>query len=118
MLCDINMPEGGIHRTVVGPSLVYGAETWSTTKTQEKRLEVNEMRMLQWMCGVTRKDAIRNEHVRGSVKVAPVAKKITMKRLKWNRHVKGDQKYSIAPCRLNCYIYVAPFTIQTRLVMK
>ena len=31
---------------------------------------------------------------------------------------KGDQKYSIAPCRLNCYIYVAPFTIQTRLVMK
>ena len=32
--------------------------------------------------------------------------------------LKGDQKYSIAPCRLNCYIYVAPFTIQTRLVMK
>ena len=33
-------------------------------------------------------------------------------------NIKGDQKYSIAPCRLNCYIYVAPFTIQTRLVMK
>ena len=29
------------------------------------------------MCGVTTKDKIRNEHVRGSVKVAPVTKKIT-----------------------------------------
>ena len=35
------------------------------------------MRMLRWMCGVTKKDKIRNEHVRGSVKVAPVTYKIT-----------------------------------------
>ena len=28
--------------------------------------------MLRWMCGVTNKDKIRNEHVRGSVTVAPV----------------------------------------------
>ena len=44
----------------------------------EKRLEVNEMKMLRWMCGVTKKDNIRNVHVRGSVKVAPVTKKITV----------------------------------------
>ena len=37
-------------KTVVRPALVYGAETRSTTKHQEKRLsEVNEMRMLRWM---------------------------------------------------------------------
>ena len=35
------------------------------------------------MCGVTTKEQIRNDHVRGSVKVAPVTmKKITEKRLK------------------------------------
>ena len=43
-------------------ALVCGAETWSTTKRQEKRLDVNEMRMLRWMCVVTKKDKIRNEH--------------------------------------------------------
>ena len=37
---------------------------------------------------VTKKDQIRNEHVRGSVKVALVTKKITEKRLKWYRNVK------------------------------
>ena len=52
------------------------AEIWSTMKNQEKRLWVNDMGMLQWMCGVTKKDNIRNEHVRESVKVAPVTKKI------------------------------------------
>ena len=44
--------------------------------------------MLQWMCGVIKKDKIRNEHVRGSVKVAPVTTKVTEKRLEWYRHVK------------------------------
>ena len=77
-----------IYRTVVRSSLLYGAETWSTTKSKEKSLEVNEMRMLCWMCGVTKKDDIRKEHVRGSVKVAPVTKKITEKRLKWYGHIK------------------------------
>ena len=46
------------------------------------------MRMLRWMCGVTKKDKIRNEHVRGSVKVSTVKKKITEKRLKWYGVVK------------------------------
>ena len=41
------------------------------------------MRMLRWMCGVTKKDKIRNDHVGGSVKVALVTKKITEKRLNW-----------------------------------
>ena len=37
---------------------------------------------------VTEKDSIRNEHVRGSVKVAPVTKKVTEKRLKKGRRAR------------------------------
>ena len=58
-----------------------GLERVLTTKIRENRLEVNEMRMLRWMCRITNKDKIRNEHVRGSVKLAPVTKNITYKRL-------------------------------------
>ena len=32
---------------MVRPALVSGAETWATTKSQEGRLEVNEMMMLR-----------------------------------------------------------------------
>ena len=40
------------------------------------------MRMLRWMCGVTKKDNIRNKHVRGCGKVASVAKKTMEERRK------------------------------------
>ena len=55
-----------VYKTVVRKALLYGAETWATTRGQEARLEVNEMRMLRWMGGVTRRDKIRNEHMTGT----------------------------------------------------
>ena len=45
------------------------------------------MMMLPWMCGVTRKYKIRNEHIRGTTRVAQASKKITERRLIWYRHV-------------------------------
>ena len=63
VLGDRRMPvklKGKVYKTVIRPAMLYGAETWATTKIQEKRVGVTEMRMLRWMCGVTRKDKIRN----------------------------------------------------------
>ena len=56
VLCDRRMNvniKGRVYRILVRPSLVYEAETWALKKAQENKLEVAEMRMLRWMCGVT-----------------------------------------------------------------
>ena len=37
--------------------------------------EVNKMRMLRWMCGVTRRDNTQNEHIRGTSRVVRASKK-------------------------------------------
>ena len=79
-------------QSVSRPAMLYGAETWATTKRQEKRIEVTEMkkkkmRMLRWMCGVTREDKIRNEHIRGTTRVAQASKKIIDRILNWYGHV-------------------------------
>ena len=41
------------------------------------------MRMLRWMCGVTKLDKIRNERIRGTTNVGEIAKKVQERRLKW-----------------------------------
>ena len=90
ILCDKRISakvKGKFYKSVVRPTMLYGAETWPIKKEQERRMEVAEMRMLRWMCGVTRKDKIRNELIRGTVKVLEVSKKVQERRLKWFGHV-------------------------------
>ena len=40
---------------------MYGAETWDLKKAQEHKSEVAEMRMLRWMCGVTKLNKIQRK---------------------------------------------------------
>ncbi|XP_068231838.1 uncharacterized protein [Palaemon carinicauda] len=79
VLCDRKIGvklKGKVHRTVVRPAMIYGAETWAINKTEEKKLDVAEMRMLRWMCGVTRRDVIRNEIIRGTTRLRKLSDKI------------------------------------------
>ena len=80
--------KGKVYKTVVRPALLYGAKTWATTRGQEARLELNDVRMLRWMCGVTRSDHIQNEHIRGTTRVVQASREITEQRLKWYGHVR------------------------------
>uniref|UniRef100_M1CSS5 Reverse transcriptase n=1 Tax=Solanum tuberosum TaxID=4113 RepID=M1CSS5_SOLTU len=51
-------------------------------------MKVAEMRMLRWMCGLPRRDMVRNEVILAKVEVASMADKRREVRLTWFGHVK------------------------------
>ena len=74
--------------------MVYGLETVAVTKKQVEEMEVAEMKMLRFAMGVTRKDMIRNEHIRSTAKVERLGMKMREGRLRWYGHVmRRDQEY-------------------------
>ena len=100
VLCDKRISarlKGKVYKSVVRPALLYSSETWPMKRAQERRMEVAEMRMLRWMCGATRRDRIKNDYIRGTVKVAEVTKKMQERRLQWFGHVMRKEEESV--CR-------------------
>ena len=74
--------------------MMYGLETVAVTKKQVKEMKVAEMKMLRFAMGVTRKDKIRNEYIRGTVKIEWYGMKMREGRLRWYGHVmRRDQEY-------------------------
>ena len=97
VICDKRLParvKGKVYNSVVRPAMVYGLETVAVTKKQVEEMEVAEMKMLRFTMGVTRKDKIRNEHIRSTVKVERLGMKMREGRLRWYGHVmRRDQEY-------------------------
>lgn len=61
VLCDYQINaklKGKLYKTVVRPAMVYGSETWPLKRTWERKLEV-KMKMLRWICGMTKMDKIK-----------------------------------------------------------
>ena len=97
VICDKRLParvKGKVYSSVVIPAMVYEIETVAVTKKQIEEMEVAEMKMLMFVIGVTRKDKIRNEYIRGTVKVERLGMKMREGRLRWYGHVmRRDQEY-------------------------
>ena len=97
VICDWRLParvKGKVYSSVVRPAMVYGLETVAVTKKQVEEMEVAEMKMLRFAMGVTRKDKIKNEHIRSTVKVERLGMKMRENRLRWYGHVmRRDQEY-------------------------
>ena len=97
VICDRRLPariKGKVYSSVVRPAMVYGLETVAVTKKQVEEMEVAGMKMLRFAMGVTRKDKIRNEHIRSTVKVERLGMKMREGRLRWYGHVmRRDQEY-------------------------
>jgi hypothetical protein len=90
VLCDPRVPlklNNKFYRTVIQPAMLYGAERWPTKRRHVQQLSVAKMRMLQWICGHTRRDRFRNDDIRERLGVAPVEEKLVQHRLRWFGHI-------------------------------
>ena len=81
-----------MYKSVVRPAMLYGMETVPLTERQVEKLEVAELKMVRWAMGVTRKDKIRNEYVRGTAKIEKLEDKLRNARLRWYGHVKRREE--------------------------
>jgi hypothetical protein len=72
-----------IYRTAIRLAMLYGAECWPTKKRHVQQLSVTEMRMIQWICGNTRRDRIQNNDMHERLGVIPVKEKLEQHRLRW-----------------------------------
>ena len=95
VLCDRKLSarvKGKMYKSVVRPAMLYGMETVAVTERQVGKIEVAELNMVRWALGVTRKDKIRSEYVRGTSKIAKLGDKLGNARLRWCKHVKRREE--------------------------
>ena len=60
-----------LERCVI-PVMIYGAQTWSTTKLQTKKLQVAQRKMERMILGIRKKEKITNTHVRKITKIRDI----------------------------------------------
>ena len=76
-----------LYTTIIRPVLLYGAESWTVGKKEERMLEATEMRMLRRIKGVTLKDRERSENIRKKLGVNDINEKVREIRMRWYGHV-------------------------------
>ena len=95
VLCDRKLSatvKGKMYKSVVRPAMLYGMETVAVTEKQVEKMEVAKLKMVRWALGVTRKDKIKHEYVRGTAKMAKLRDKLRNARLRWYGHVKRREE--------------------------
>ena len=80
-----------VYKTVIKPTMTYGAECWAVRKKDENRLHVAEMRMLRWI----RNDHVRNTIIQEDAKLCQMSTFLRQKRLHWYGHVKRREEKKI-----------------------
>jgi len=72
---------------IARPLLLYGSETWVTTKRDMTRLEAAEMRFLKCVTGYTRLDKIRSEVIRKEPEISGIQNVILKYKQNWINHL-------------------------------
>jgi len=75
------------YKVVARRTLLYGSETWVTTKRDMTCLEAAEMRFLRSVKGYTRLDKIRSENIRKELEIPGIQDVRTKYKQNWINHL-------------------------------
>ena len=85
-----------VYNSTVVSVLLYGAETWALTRTQEKKLDGFDSRSLRRIMGIRWQQRVSNEELRRRTKQPPVTSLLKKKRLRWLGHTMRMEESRIA----------------------
>jgi hypothetical protein len=74
------------YKVLARPTLLYGSETWVTTKRDMTGLEAPEIRFLRIVKGYTRLDKIRSEIVRKELEISGIQEVSIKRKQNWVNH--------------------------------
>ena len=71
-----------IYKTVIKPTMTYGAECWTMKKKDEMLVNKTEMKMFLWIQCVSLREHKRNEEIREAATVQPITTHLMQKQLR------------------------------------
>ena len=69
-----------VYKTMIEPTLTYGAESWVLKEREKQRVQAAEMRVLRKIAGVRRIDHVRNEDIRAQLRQEGVVEQVGRER--------------------------------------
>ena len=76
-----------VYKTMIEPTLTYGAESWVLKEREKQRVQAAEMRVLRKIAGVRRIDHVRNKDIRAQLRQEGVVEQVGRKREVWKKKV-------------------------------
>jgi len=67
--------------------MLHGSETWLVRKENEVALQLAEMRMDTWMCGIMLQDRVPSKGLRERLGLYEIISVLLQNRLRWYGHV-------------------------------
>jgi hypothetical protein len=90
------------YKTLAVPIFLYGAENWTLTVPQKKRIETAEMILLRPLAGYTLRDHKYNDDIHSKLGVQSITELLDIYRTNWHRHLLRMEPYRV-PLQVYCY---------------
>jgi hypothetical protein len=83
------------YKTLAVPVLLYGAENWTLTVPQKKRIEAAKMKLLRPLAGYTLRDHKYNDDICSELGVQSITEILDIYRTNWHGHFLRMESYHV-----------------------